>query len=144
MRISFEQIHCGHHHARRADAALCPTTIDEGLLDRVQLIAVRYSFDRFDGSTLYLRHRNQTAVHNPAIDRDGTRAAFAFAATFLGSGQVQLLSQNVKQTLHWMRLQSSLLAVNGAADQFSGVSSWHVVMLQRLRVLAIGSALAAD
>jgi hypothetical protein len=86
MRISFEQIHCGHHHAWSADAALCPATIDEGLLDRVQLIAVRYSFDRLDLSTPNLRHRNETTVHNPAIDHDATRATLAFATTFLGSG----------------------------------------------------------
>ena len=86
MWVSFEQIHCGHHHARRADAALCPATIDECLLDRVQLIATGDSFDRFDRRALNLRHWNQTTVHNPAIDDNATRATFAFATTFLGSG----------------------------------------------------------
>jgi len=125
IRISFEQIHGGHHHARRADAALCSTAINERLLNRVQLFAARDAFDRFDGRAFNLRNRNQTTVHNPAIDEDRTRATLAFAATFLRTRQMKLLAQHVEQTFHWESLKRSWLAVDGAVDWFFCVDGWH-------------------
>jgi hypothetical protein len=94
--ISFEEIYGRHHHARRADAALRASAINERLLNCVQLIPSRNAFNRFDGCAFNLRYGHETTVHNSAIDENGTRAAFAFTATFLRSGEVQLLAQYVE------------------------------------------------
>ena len=94
--ISFKQIDCRQHHAGCAYAALRAPTIDEGLLNGVQLIACGNAFDGFDRRAFDLCNWNQTTVYDAAIDDDAARAALAFATTFLRSGQLQLLAQHVQ------------------------------------------------
>ncbi len=125
IRISFKQIHRCHHHARRADTALCSTAINERLLNSVQLVTARDAFDSFDGRTFNLRNGYQTAVYNPAIDDDGARATLAFTTTFLRARQMKLLAQHVEQTFHWEGLKHLRLTVDDAVDRLSFNSSWH-------------------
>src|SRR5882672_9861834 len=100
VRISFEEIYGRHHHTRCADAALRAAAINERLLNCVQLIPSRDAFNRFDCCAFNLSHGHETTVHNSAVDENGTRATFAFTATFLCARQVQLFAQYVEQTLH--------------------------------------------
>ena len=79
----------GHHHSRRADAALRAAAFDECLLHSVKLtfatampsiVLIVAAFD--------LRHRHQTTVDDLAVDEHGARATLAFAASFLRAGQM--------------------------------------------------------
>src|SRR6476659_10499257 len=63
------------------------------------------AFDSFYFRALHLSDRNETAVYNFAVNENRTGAALAFAATFLRSGQVQLLAQYVEQARHRMRVK---------------------------------------
>jgi hypothetical protein len=47
-----------------------------------------------------------------SVDQDAARAAFAFAATFFGAGEIQLLAQYVEQSLHMKCFERLRLAVN--------------------------------
>ena len=90
------EINCGHHHTRRADAALRAAAINEGLLHGVQLILVNSdAFDGFDRGAFGLCDWHQTTVDNAAVEHNRARTALAFAATFLRTGQAQLLAQHV-------------------------------------------------
>jgi hypothetical protein len=71
---------------------------DEGLLHVVQLIASESdAFDRLDRSAVDLRHWNQTTIYDLAVNHDAARTALALAATFFGSGEMQLFAQDVEQ-----------------------------------------------
>src|SRR5437870_1516368 len=87
LRICLEQTNGGHHHARRANAALCPAAFDESLLHRVQLISRRQSFDRPDLCAFHLGHGHEATINNLTINHHVASAAFTFAATFFRSGQ---------------------------------------------------------
>jgi hypothetical protein len=73
-------------------------------------------FNRFDRCAFNLRHRHQTTVDQLPIDQNTARPAFAFAATFLRPGEVQLLAQNVEQPFHRKRFKRSWLTVYCAFD----------------------------
>src|SRR5438552_6278352 len=116
LRIFLEQTNGGHHHSRRANAALCPAAFDESLLHRVQLVTSRDSFDRLDLCAFNLRDRHQATINNLAINHDRASATFAFAATFFRSGQLQLLAQHIEQTLHRIRMKCPRLCDHDAAN----------------------------
>src|SRR2546428_8138183 len=116
LRMFLEQTNGGHHHSRRADAALCSAAFDESLLYRMQLISSRDSFDRLNLCAVNLRDRHQTAINNLTINHHRASATFTFAATFFRSGQLQLLAQNIEQSLHRIGVKGLRLCVNDAAN----------------------------
>src|SRR2546423_4643153 len=90
--ISFEE---RHDETRRAIAALRSEILDHRFLDRMHF-RTRDAFDRNDLAAGHERQRDETtvdgAVTTPAArvtidDRDRARAAIAFRATFLRTGQ---------------------------------------------------------
>src|SRR5438128_1854027 len=113
LRMFLEQTNGGHHHSRRANAALCPAAFDESLLHRVQLISRRDTFDRSNLCAFHLGHGHETTIHNLPIDHYRASAAFAFAATFFRSSQLQLPTQHIKQALHRIDFESLRLVING-------------------------------
>jgi hypothetical protein len=70
---------------------------DERRLDRVELADLLEAFDGRD--RLAILHRGQRHAGQDAapVDVNGTRAAFATIATFLGAGQRKLVSQSLEQ-----------------------------------------------
>ena len=46
LRLVLEDLHRGHHHARRAEAALQAVMLAEGFLHRMQLVAIGKPLDR--------------------------------------------------------------------------------------------------
>jgi len=92
----------GHDLPGGAIAALKAVVIEEGLLHRMQLVAFGQTFD--GGNVLSLRGDGQgeTGQHAPPIDVDSARAALAVIATFLRTGEVQMLTQRVEQRRAWI------------------------------------------
>jgi len=112
-----KQVHGRDDHSRCADAALSAAMFDECLLDCMQLsFAGRDTFDGFDLAILHLRDGHEATVHDLAVDSHRARAAFAFAASLLCSGQAELLAQDIQQTLHRKRLQRQRLAIHLTVD----------------------------
>jgi hypothetical protein len=64
------------------------------------LIVVRDSFDRRDLSAVHLGHRNETTIHDAAIENDSARATLAFTASFFRAGELELFAQHVEQARH--------------------------------------------
>ena len=109
VRVAFEQMRRGHQHARRTDAALRASAGKERLLQRVHFAVARQAFDGFDARAFSLQYGHEATVHQFAVHAHRARAAFAFAAAFLGSGQVQVFAQHVEQALHGRRRELRVL-----------------------------------
>src|SRR5438105_1149348 len=101
IRMFFEQTYRCDDHARRTNAALRPTAFKECLLHRMQLIfAQGDAFNCPNRTPFDLTGRHETTIDDLSIDQHGARAALAFATALFRSGKMQLLTQDVEQTLH--------------------------------------------
>src|SRR5262249_30642367 len=86
-------------HARRADAALQGGVLQEFLLQRMELVAVRHALDRLYRLPAHLGAERQARAHEAPVDRDAAGAAVAGGAAFLGAGEMQLVAQDLEQRL---------------------------------------------
>src|SRR5271170_3055467 len=110
-------------HAGSADAALGSAFFEEALLDGVKFFVDGEAFDGGDVGAFGLQDGNQAGVDQVAVDQDGAGSAFAFAAALLGSGEVQILAENVQEALHWWRFDGFWVAVDGEPDVSHAVAS---------------------
>ena len=102
VRVFGEQVVGGEDHAWGADAALGSAVLEEALLDGVELFAVGggEAFDGGDLRAFSLEDRDEAGVDEFAVHEDGAGAALAFAAAFLGAGEVEVLAEDVEEALH--------------------------------------------
>ena len=78
-----------------------PPFSEEALLDGVELLPwCGDAFDGGDGGAFGLQDGDEAGVDQLAVHQDGAGAALAFAAAFLGAGEVEVLAQDVEQALH--------------------------------------------
>src|SRR5262245_8411513 len=89
----------GHDLARRTKSALQTVVLDERRLERVELVAVRQTFDRLDLGTVVHRGQRQARGDPPAVEKDGARAARTLVAPLLRAGEIKRLAQHVQQRL---------------------------------------------
>ena len=71
--------------------------LDERRLHRMQLVAVRETFDRRDLVAFVRDREAEAGINAPAIHEDGARTALAVIATFLRTGEMQMLAQRIEQ-----------------------------------------------
>src|SRR4051794_9347776 len=128
--IALQQVGRGHQHAGRADAALRAAAGQKCPLQRVHFSVAGQTLDGFDACALTLQHRNQATVYKLAIHAHCARAALAFTAAFLGSGQVQVFAQHIQQALQWRDAYFPLHTIHrdayrgpGRAHTFAGSST---------------------
>src|ERR1035438_6814922 len=114
--IALDKLRGSHQHSRRADAALRAAAIEERLLNRMKLAICCQAFNCLNIGALVLQHRHQATVYQLAVHAYRAGAALAFAATFLGSGKMQVFSQHIEQALHRRRLDFTALTVDGEMD----------------------------
>ena len=84
---------------------------------------MRKAFHGLDVGALGLQNRHQATVDELAIHADRAGAALAFAAAFLGSGQVQIFAQHVEQALHRRHLHGARFAIDGEVNRGPGLRS---------------------
>ena len=94
-----EQSLGGHDHAGGAETALDGSFLNEDLLDLVQFPILLQTFDGQDALAFQLAGKYQAGVHGLAVDDDGAGAALTLAAAFLGTGEAQVLPQEIQQAL---------------------------------------------
>src|SRR5437879_3030679 len=133
MRRALEQVHCGHHHARRANPALRPATGNESFLHSVQLFAGGDALDGFDLAPRDLQDRHQATVGDLAVDPHRAGAALALATAFFRAGEPQLLTQYVQQPRHWVGFEAERLAIHRAGDLGFVYAVRHVRLLSLSR-----------
>ena len=132
IRIEAQRCRGGHHHARDAVTTLARTGLVKGFLHGRHLAGLGEALDRLDGLALELRGRQQTRLHQRAINEDGTRAAFTGAAALLGAGHVQIVAQEIERALRWIDVLFDAAAVNGRLDG-QQVSHWRPPLQSRRR-----------
>ena len=74
-------------HPGRAEAALDAAVLEEGRLERAQLVAVREALDRRDLAALGLEREVRAAVHRLAVEQHHAGAALGVVAALLRAGQ---------------------------------------------------------
>ena len=105
-----------HQESRGAEAALQRVTVDEGPLQRVQLIAVGEPLHRPYLATLRLAREHQAAPHRRAVEQDRAGAAHPVLAAEMGAGQPAILADRVGQRLARLDADGMRLAVDRERD----------------------------
>ena len=85
-------------HARRAEAALQAVHLAKAFLQRMQgAVGISHAFDGADIGAVRLHGEHGARLHRLAIEVDRAGAAMAGVTADMGSGEVQLLAQEVDQ-----------------------------------------------
>ena len=89
-----------HDHPRRAEAALQGVVLMESRLNRMQRAAGgREPFDRRDRRTVRHHCENRAGFDRLSVDIDGAGAALRGVATDMGSGETEIVPQQMNQKL---------------------------------------------
>ena len=86
-----------HDHAGRAEAALQAVILAEGLLHRMQLLAVGEALDGEHVGAVRLHRQHGAGLDRLAVDMDDAAAALRGVAADMGAGQPQDLAQELDQ-----------------------------------------------
>src|SRR5262245_16552013 len=92
VRVLLEQADRGHHHPRRAVAALQPVVLLEGLLHRMQLAVRGQPLDGGERRAVGLRRQHRAALDRLAVDEDGAGPAARGVAADVRAGQPERVS----------------------------------------------------
>ena len=106
----------GHDLPGRAIAALERIALDEGGLQRVELVALGQAFDRRDLAAFHQGGERQAGLHALAVHQHRAGAALAEAAALLRAGQMQVLAQGVEQRGARIERQPMLGSVDAQHD----------------------------
>ena len=109
----FEQVVGGEDHAGSADAALRSALLEEASLDGVEFLVDCDAFDGGDVGGFGLEDGDEAGVDEFTVHEDGAGAALAFAAAFLGSGEVEVFAEDVEEPLERRGFDGLGLAVDG-------------------------------
>jgi hypothetical protein len=102
--------------AGRAVAALVAVEVEEGLLHGMQPLTVRHPFDGGDLASLGGDGELQTGDGPASVEQHRAGAALALIAAFLGTGEIETLTQRVEQGGATVDGQRVLLAVDVQGD----------------------------
>ena len=75
----------------------------------------RHAFDRFDRAALDLGRHDETRIDEPAVEQHVAGAAVAVVATFLGTGEAQIVAERLEQALARLAEEFGFLAVDVAS-----------------------------
>jgi len=114
--ILVEQCFGGDQKAGRADSALQSGSFEEALLKGVQMTMHGHSFNRLQRCPFGFHREHDATIHGHAIHDYGAGAAVAIIATFLRSGQPQLVAENLQETLPRFAEEFAFLPVNRRGD----------------------------
>ena len=87
----------GDDHAGRTVAALHRAHFEESFLQRMQLAVHFQAFDGGDLSAGGGTYFHAAGMGGQSIYQDRAGAALTFAATVLGSGQIEVIAQDAEQ-----------------------------------------------
>ena len=85
----------------------------EGCLHRMEFVVCRQAFDGHDGGAVGLQGQHGAGFDRFAVDVNNAGSALARVAADMGSGEAQLLSQEVHQKGAGFDLTARRLAVDG-------------------------------
>ena len=90
--VAIEQSLCRDQEAGRADTALQGGTVEEAFLQRMQLVAIGHSFDRFNRAPFHLGTEHQAGTDELPVERHAAGAAVASTTSFLRADQAEVIA----------------------------------------------------
>src|SRR5947207_14573521 len=78
----------------------------------MQLLPARHALERADRFALGLHAQHQAGADEPPVDGDAAGAAIAGRAAFLGTGQPQLVAQDIEQRILCLAQELDRIAVD--------------------------------
>jgi hypothetical protein len=117
-----EQLHGRHDHARRTETALQSVTLTEGRLHRMQFAIVAQPFDRGDLGALRLDGQDRASLNGASIQMHGTGAALSGIATHVGSGEMQLITDQLDQKGPGINVDLNGTPIHGERKRFGGMA----------------------
>ena len=112
-RVLGQQRFGGENEPRCAKPALDRHTIDERLLDRVEPVRTRQTFDRLDLPAVGLVGERAARAHGRAVEEDGAGATDLRVARTLGAGQPEIVAQDIEQNRPRFDLDRNRPTVHG-------------------------------
>src|SRR5439155_24380723 len=116
LGLHAQEIERGHQHARRAEAALEPVVLVEGLLQRVKLAVLHQAFDRPELGALGLDREHDAGARGLAIEQDGARAADPVLTAHVRAGEPEVFTEEIDEELPRLAAPLVLDAVDFQAD----------------------------
>lgn len=120
----FEQ-HCIsiHQHARCAESALNGAVFEEGVLQGMEFVSLRQTFDGHHVLAVYIPDGQAAGANGLFIDDDRAGAAKAHAASKFGSSKSQIRAQNPEERPVTFDIYAGRLSVKGKFDVFIHIDS---------------------
>jgi len=107
--------------------------IDESLLDWMELAVLGETLDRRHLRPLGGCGENQAAVHPPSVQMHGASAALTEVTALLGTGQLQVLAQQIEQCGARINWDLVAAAIDAQHDRQMR-TKFHVLTPQRLAI----------
>src|SRR3954469_8156888 len=120
LRVLVEQPGRLHDHPGRTEAALEAVLIPEGLLERVEVGAVRHTFDGLDLMPVRLDGEHRAGLGTDAVEMDRARAAVARVAADVRPGQPEDIAQEVDKEEARLDVGLAGLSVDGQGHVLGG------------------------
>src|SRR5450631_2331675 len=116
IRLALKHAHRQHQKARRAEAALQTVIVHEGLLHRMQRVAIGETFHGADFFARRLHREHQAGAHRLAIHDYGAGTADAVLAADMGAGLPAILANRVGQSAPRLDRDRVVAPVDGQGD----------------------------
>src|SRR4029077_13436041 len=116
VRFTFEHANRQHQKARCAEAALQAMIIHEGLLHRVEFVAIGKPFDGTDFSSIRLYGKHQAGAYGFAVDDDRACAADPVLAANVRAGLSAIFTDCIDQRAARLNSDRMIAAVDGECD----------------------------
>jgi hypothetical protein len=97
-------------------------TLAEGRLHRVQFAIVTQAFDRSDLGALRLNGQDRAGFDGASIQMHGTGAALSGIATHVGSGEMQLITDQLDQKGPGINVDLNGTPIHGERNGFGGMT----------------------
>src|SRR5262245_2572881 len=94
--------------------------IKEGFLQRMQAVALRYSFNSRDRGPVGENRKRQAGGDGAAVELHRAGTADAEPAALLSTGQLEVFAQEIHQQPMIRNFPDNLLAIHGYADRLHG------------------------
>jgi len=122
FRSVIEKRNRGKNHSRSAVAALESFCLQKSPLHRMESVAASKAFDGRDLFPDSGAHLGSARANRRTIGEDGARAALALSAAVFRSGKLEVIAQDIKQSLFRRYVCRVLLPVNQESKGHSSIS----------------------
>jgi hypothetical protein len=97
LRVPHQQLVCGKNHSRSAETALQPVTFPKGLLNRMEFLPLRQTFDGQHIGAISLDRKDRAGLDGGVVEHHRARPADAGLAAYVGARQPDHIPKKMNQ-----------------------------------------------